>query len=165
VKRTAALAVLVLAVVGCSGESSPERRAWLGIQMKPITPAAACFFHLPVTHGLLIGRVFPHSAALRAGLRAPAKPTLVVGDPWPIGGDIIVAADGHPVATGEELSKLTAPKHRGDSVTLTIYRGRAKRTVEVELGPPPTGNVVSINHGLMVGAAARSEREMHSRGC
>jgi S1-C subfamily serine protease len=165
VKRTVALAVLVLAAAGCSGDSSPEQRAWIGIQTKPITPAAACFLHLPVTRGLLIGRVFPHSAALRAGLRAPAKPTLVVGDPWPIGGDIIVAADGRPVTTGEQLSKVTAPKHRGDSVTLTLYRGRTKRTVEVELGPPPTGNVVSINHGSMVGAAVRSEREMHSRGC
>jgi S1-C subfamily serine protease len=165
VKRTVALAVLVLTAAGCSEDSSPEQRAWLGIQMRPITPAAACFFHLPVAHGLLIGRTLPHSAALRAGLRAPAEPTLVVGDPWPIGGDIIVAADGRPVATGEELSKVTAPKHRGDSVMLTIYRGRAKRTVEVELGPPPTGNVVSVDHGSLVGAAARSEREMHSQGC
>jgi S1-C subfamily serine protease len=160
-----AVAVLGLTAAGCSGESSPGQRAWLGVQVRPITPAAACFFHLPVVRGLLIGRVLPHSAALRAGLRAAAKPTLVVGDPWPIGGDIIVAADGHPATTGDQLAKVLAPKRRGDTVTLTIYRGRTKRTVEVELGPPPTGNVVSVNHGSMVGAAARSEREMHSRGC
>jgi S1-C subfamily serine protease len=165
VKRTLAVAVLVLTAAGCSADSSTERRAWLGVQLRPITPAAACFFHLPVTRGLLIGRTLPHSAAQRAGLRAPARPTLVVGDPWPIGGDILVAVDGRQVATGGQLTKLLAPKRRGDSVTLTIYRGRTKRTVEVELGPPPTGKVTSFAHGPMVGAAVQSEREMHTRGC
>jgi serine protease Do len=164
VKRALA-AALVLATAGCSGESGPKQRAWLGLQLRPITPAAACFFRLPVAHGLLVGRVLPQSAALRAGLKAPAKPTLVVGDPWPIGGDIIVAADGRPVATDRQLTEVIAPKHRGDTVELTIYRGRAKRTVVVELGPPPSGNVASIAHGPMVGASPGSEREMHSRGC
>jgi S1-C subfamily serine protease len=164
VKRSVA-AALVLAMAGCSGESSPKQRAWLGVQLRPVTPAAACFFHLPVTRGLLIARTLPNSAALGAGLKAPAKPTLVLGDPWPIGGDIIVAADGRPVATGEQLSKVLAPKHRGDFVALTIYRGRSRRAVEVELGPPPSGNVVSVAHGVMVGAETREEREMHSQGC
>jgi S1-C subfamily serine protease len=157
--------VLVLAAAGCSRESSPEQRAWLGVQVRAITPAAACFFHLPVTHGLLVGRVFPNSAARRAGLRPPARTTLVVGDPWPIGGDIIVAADGRPVATCAKLSKVIAPKRRVDSVELTIYRGRVKRTVELELGPPPSGNVASIEHGPPIGGATRSERELRSRGC
>jgi S1-C subfamily serine protease len=158
-------AALVLASAGCGGESSPKQRAWLGVQLRPITPAGACFFHLPVARGLLVARTLPHSSALRAGLKAPAKPTLVVGDPWPIGGDIIVAADGHPVATGQQLTRVLAPKRRGDSVELTIYRGRVKRTVAVELGPPPSGNVASFAHGPMVGASTGSEREMHARGC
>jgi S1-C subfamily serine protease len=152
-------------MTGCSGDSGPKQRAWLGVQLRPITPAAACFFRLPVTRGLLVGRTLPNSAARRAGLRAPAKPTLVVGDPWPIGGDIIVAADGQPVATGRQLSKVISPKHRGDSLELTIYRGRGKRTVEVELAYPPKGDVASFAHGVMVGGATQSEREMHSRGC
>jgi S1-C subfamily serine protease len=165
VKRALAVAVVAVTATGCSGESSREPRAWLGIQMRPITPVAACFFHLPVTHGLIVARVFPHSAAWRAGLVAPEKPTLVVGDPWPIGGDIIVRADGRPVATGAQLSKVTETKRRGELVTLTIYRRRTKRTIAVELGRPPTGNVVSVDHGVMVGAAERSEREMRSQGC
>jgi serine protease Do len=161
------LAVLVLAAgaAGCSGDSSAKHRAWLGVQLRPITPAAACFFHLPVTSGLLVGRTFPHSAARRAGLRAPAKPTLVVGDPWPVGGDIIVAADGRRVATGKQLSRVISPKRRGDLVRLTIYRDRTKRTVELELGPAPSGKVGSFAHGPVVGGGTLSEREMHSRGC
>ena len=164
-RRALAAAALVLAAAGCSGESDTSQRAWLGLQLRPITPAAACFFHLPVTHGLLVGRVFPHSAALRAGLKAPAEPTLVVGDPWPIGGDIVVAADGQPVWTGRQLTDVLAPKRRGDSVELTIYRGRVKRTVQVEIGAPPSGNVPSIDHGPMVGGSTGSERELRSRGC
>jgi S1-C subfamily serine protease len=118
-----------------------------------------------VKRGLLVARVLPNSAALHAGLKAPAKPTLVAGDPWPIGGDIVVAADGRRVSTGPQLSQVMAPKHRGDAVELTIYRGRTKRTVEVELGPPPSGNVASMEHGPMVGAGTGSAREMRSRGC
>jgi PDZ domain len=163
--RILAAALLAIAAAGCSAESNPKQRGWLGVQLRPITPAAACFFQLPVAHGLLIGRTLPHSAALRAGLKAPAKPTLVVGDPWPIGGDIIVAADGHAVATGKQLSRVIAPKHRGEPVELTIYRGRAKLVAVVELGPPPSGNVASFAHGPMVGASTGSEREMHARGC
>jgi S1-C subfamily serine protease len=158
-------AAALVAAAGCSGGDGQEHRAWLGLQLRPITPAAACFFHLPVKRGLLVARVLPNSGAFRAGLKAPAMPMLVVGDPWPIGGDIVVAADGRPVSTGAQLSKVMAPKHRGDSVELTIYRERTKRTVEVELGPPPSGNVASIAHGPMVGAGTGSAREMHSRGC
>jgi S1-C subfamily serine protease len=165
VRRPLAVAGLVLTAAGCSADSGLEQHAWLGIQTRPVTPAAACFFQLPVRRGLIIARTFPHSAALRAGLKAPAKPTLVVGDPWPIGGDIIVAADGRPVATGKQLARVLAPKRLGDSVTLTIYRGRTKRTVAVELGPPPTGSVVSFAHAPLVEGRAPSEREMHSRGC
>jgi S1-C subfamily serine protease len=98
-------------------------------------------------------------------LRAAVKPTLVVGDPWPIGGDIIVMADGRPVATGKQLATVLAPRRRGDTVVLTIYRGRAKRTVDVELGPPPSGDVASVEHGPLVGGATQSEREMRTRGC
>jgi S1-C subfamily serine protease len=118
-----------------------------------------------MARGLLVGRVLPNSTARSAGLRAPAKPTLVMGDPWPIGGDVVVAADGHRVATGAQLAKAIAPKRRGDSVELTIYRGRVKRTVEVELGPAPSGNVASFPHGPLVGASTASEPEMRLRGC
>jgi S1-C subfamily serine protease len=165
VKPALAAVVLALTAAGCSGDAGQKQRAWLGVQVRPITPAAACFFHLPTAHGLLIGRTFPDSAARRAGLRAPAKPTLVVGDPWPIGGDIIVAADGRPVATGQQLTRVIAPKHRGDSVMLTIYRGRTRRVVDVQLGPPPSGAVASFAHGPIVAGATRSGREMRLRGC
>jgi serine protease Do len=165
VKLAIAAAVLAVTAAGCGESSASNHRAWLGLQLRPITPAAACYFHLPVSRGLLVARTLPHSTALRAGLRAPAKPTLVVGDPWPVGGDIVVAADGRPTATGLQLAQAIARKHRGDTVRLTIYRGRAKRTVAVELGPPPSGHVASVAHGPMVGNSTRSERELHSRGC
>ncbi len=111
---------------------------FIGIQVKALTPKIAGIFHLPVQHGLLIAKVYAGTGAARAGLKAGKTLVTVDGDSWPAGGDVIVRADGHPVATVERLLELISDKKPGDSVRLDIYRGTNHVTVDVKLGRLPS---------------------------
>ncbi len=107
---------------------------FLGIQARAIEPQIAQLFHLPVTQGLLVTKVLPHTGASDAGLEGGTTPVVVAGESWPAGGDVIVKADGQPVATVERLRDLIAAKKPGDSLKLELYRGKDRKTVTVKLG-------------------------------
>lgn len=69
--------------------------------------------------GAIIGEVEAGSAGEDAGLRS---------------GDIITAVDGHPVASGDALIATIRGYRPGDTVELTILRGKTNEIVSVELG-------------------------------
>src|SRR5207245_8107105 len=77
--------------------------AFLGISAKAIQPDVSRLFHLAVNRGLLVGRVEPGSGAAKAGLRGSTNEVTVSGETWPLGGDVIVAVDGAPAASIEDL--------------------------------------------------------------
>ena len=54
-----------------------------------------------------------------------------------LGGDIVTAADGQPVASPDDLRRLIMREDPGDAITLDIQRGESKRTVSVTLGRQP----------------------------
>jgi S1-C subfamily serine protease len=111
---------------------------FIGINAQPVTPQIASVFHLPVRHGLLIAKVFPGTGAAAAGLHAGKTLVTVNGETWPAGGDIIVRADGHEVATIDALRTVIGEKKPGDSVRLDVYRGAKLMTFDVKLGRLPS---------------------------
>lgn len=54
-------------------------------------------------------------------------------------GDVILAVDGTPVETADQVLPLIVAKAPGDTVQFTVERAGARKTVDVELGkrPPP----------------------------
>jgi S1-C subfamily serine protease len=50
-----------------------------------------------------------------------------------LGGDLIVAVDGHEIAAPQDLSEVMNSHQAGDVVTLTIFRARKKMDVKVTL--------------------------------
>ena len=50
-----------------------------------------------------------------------------------IGGDLIVAIDGEPVSDQQDLANVMDKHHAGDTVTVTIFRGKRKMDVKVVL--------------------------------
>ena len=54
-----------------------------------------------------------------------------------IGGDVVVAFAGQPVASAEELSREIRRHTPGTTVFLTIVRGKKQRQVKVTLGERP----------------------------
>jgi S1-C subfamily serine protease len=112
--------------------------AFLGITAKPVTPEIARLFRLPAQHGLLVVSVEPGSGAAAAGLRAGTDTAVVSGESWPVGGDLVVAADGRPLSGIDQLRDLVSTKQPGDSVALRIFRGNKKQTLHVKLGRQPS---------------------------
>ncbi|HYX76713.1 MAG TPA: trypsin-like peptidase domain-containing protein [Gaiellaceae bacterium] len=128
----------VRAVVAQLIKSGKVDHAFIGITAKPVTAQIARLFRLPSTHGLLVASVQPGSGAAAAGLRAGSNSAVISGESWPVGGDLIVSADGVPMSSIEQLRDLIASKQPGQSISLEVYRDTNKITIEVKLGRQPS---------------------------
>jgi S1-C subfamily serine protease len=110
------------------------RRPELGVRTIPIGPELANQLGLAADSGLLIVDVVPGSAADRAGLRAGTERAYVGNYPIMLGGDLLVAIEGQPVEDQQDLSHVMQNHRSGDTVTVTIYRGKKRIDVKVVLG-------------------------------
>ena len=106
----------------------------LGVRTLPIGPQLADDLGLAADSGLLIVQVMDGSAADRGGLRAGSERAYVGNTPITLGGDLIVAVDGEALTDQQELSHVMQKHRAGDTVTVTIYRGKKKMDVKVVLG-------------------------------
>jgi S1-C subfamily serine protease len=112
--------------------------AFLGITGQAVTPSIAKLFRLPASQGVLVASVQPGSAAAEAGLRAGTQKVLADGESYPLGGDLIVSADGAPLDSIERLHDVISSKKPGDRVSLEIWRGSSKTSLDVKLGRQPS---------------------------
>ncbi|HEX6489862.1 MAG TPA: trypsin-like peptidase domain-containing protein [Gaiellaceae bacterium] len=119
-------------------KSGKVEHPFIGVTAKPITPEIAKLFNLPASHGLLVAGVQAGSGAAAAGLRAASQQAVVSGESWPVGGDLIVAADGIQLSSVDQLRDVIAAKKPGQSISLEVYRGKTKLTVSVKLGRQPS---------------------------
>ena len=110
------------------------RRPVLGVSTLPIGPDLADQLGLAADSGLLVIQVTPGSAADRAGLRAGTERAYLGNTPIMIGGDLIVAVDGQEVQDQQDLSHAMQNHRAGDTVTVTIYRGKKRVDLKVTLG-------------------------------
>jgi S1-C subfamily serine protease len=113
-------------------------RAYLGIGGSTVTEELARVLKLPVDAGVLVERVGAGTAAARAGLHGGTSSTVVAGESYMPGGDLIVAVAGRRVSSLEELRDALADHAPGEKVGLQIYRGNERRTVQVTLGRQPS---------------------------
>ncbi len=116
-------------------------RPTLGITGYPISSDMAEQLNLPVDHGVLVLSAPPGSPAARAGLRGGTEPGYIGNTPVKFGGDIIVALDGEPVESPDDIARLLVTKHAGEQVTLTIFRGGRQMTLRVTLGRAESMNL------------------------
>ena len=108
---------------------------YLGIQGRDDLPLAIIEdLDLPVDYGVYVVEVVPGSPADRAGLQG-ARETTQDPHALPKGGDLIVAIDGHPVYTFDDLITYLVTKVRpGDTITLTVYRDGKTVEIPVKVG-------------------------------
>ena len=95
------------------------RRTFLGINDRDITPEIARYFRLPVEQGIVVLSVGRGSPAERAGLEVE---------------DFITGIDGQQIEDGSDLRRILRTHKPGDTVSLDVVRGTARRKVSVRLG-------------------------------
>jgi S1-C subfamily serine protease len=110
------------------------RRPALGVRTIPIDSELASQMGLASDYGLLIVQVVPGGAADNAGLRGGSERAFLGNIPIMVGGDLIVAVDGKQVEDQQELAQIMNNHRAGDTVRVTIYRGKKKMDVNVVLG-------------------------------
>jgi len=110
------------------------RRPALGVRTIPIDPEVANELGLAADYGLLIVQAVPGGSADRAGLRGGSERAYLGNTPIMIGGDLIVAIDGEKVESQQILAQIMNKHRAGDTVKVTIFRGKKQLEVPVVLG-------------------------------
>jgi S1-C subfamily serine protease len=110
------------------------RRPVLGVITLAIGPDIADQLGLPSDYGLLVQRVISGGAAERAGLKGGTERAYLGNTPIMIGGDLIVAIDGQDVQDQQQLAQIMNNHRAGDTVRVTIYRGKRRIDLNLTLG-------------------------------
>jgi S1-C subfamily serine protease len=116
------------------------KRPSLGIVSYAIGPDLAEQMGLAADSGILVQQVVPGGAAERAGIHGGNQQAYVGNTPILLGGDLIVAIDGHEVNDPQEINSLMDRHQAGDTVTVTFYRGRRQITLKLILGEARDAN-------------------------
>lgn len=103
-------------------EDGEVAHAFLGAGLQPLTPQLAATYDLPTDEGALVLSVSGEGAAAEAGLEA---------------GDIVVAAEGEPVRTVEDVLAAVRSREPGDELDLTVIRDGEELDVVVTLARRP----------------------------
>jgi len=110
------------------------RRPALGVRTIPIDPELASEMSLPADYGLLIVQTVPGGAADRAGLHGGSERAYLGNTAIMIGGDLIIDIDGEKIESQQNLAQIMNKHRAGDTIRVTIYRGKKKMDVSVVLG-------------------------------
>jgi S1-C subfamily serine protease len=110
------------------------RRPALGVRTIPIDSEIADELGLSADYGLLIVQAVPGGAADRAGLHGGSERAYLGNIPITIGGDLIVAINGEKLESQQKLAQIMNKHRAGDTVKVTIFRGKKQLEVSVVLG-------------------------------
>jgi 2-alkenal reductase len=119
-------------------QTGEVRYAWLGVTTQTVTPRLAERFGLAETRGAAVQAVAGGSPAARAGLVGGGAEEEFDGIPFCPGGDLIVAVDGEPVRSAEDVVRaVNQERLPGDEIRLTVLRGTERLELSVVLGDRP----------------------------
>jgi 2-alkenal reductase len=125
--------------------SGHVRYAYVGITTQDLTPALAHALGYSVRQGALVEDVRAGGPGGAAGLHGSTKQVDILGyRDLRAGGDVIVAIDGKPVRSADDVVRIVSFDLRpGVVATFTVVRGGVRKTVAVTLGDrdkaPPAG--------------------------
>lgn len=123
---------------GAEPQFEEVQQAWLGILGGTLTPPIAEAMDLPANQqGVLIGEVVGDSPAEEAGLQGSTTTAEIDGQEVLVGGDVIIAVDGHPIPDMQTLQQFLAQYAPGDEITLTVLRDGEEVEIPLTLGQTP----------------------------
>ncbi|MEZ5926502.1 MAG: Do family serine endopeptidase [Hyphomicrobiaceae bacterium] len=94
-------------------------RAWLGVEIQPVTADIAESLSLDSPKGALVSTLQPDSPATKAGLKS---------------GDVIAKVDGQEVKDARDLARRIGRLHPGATVEIGYFRDGKPLTVSLALG-------------------------------
>ena len=102
----------------------------LGMDGVEVTPQLADLFGLPARSGFLVESVRPFGLAEAAGLRSGKRRIPLGNSEYVLGGDIITAIDGKPVATEPQIARIFLFARPGQTLRITVVRdGRQEQVL------------------------------------
>jgi 2-alkenal reductase len=110
---------------------------WLGVSGTDVSLLVQEASDLQTQEGAYIDEVVENSPAARAGLQGSTGRRQISGQTVPVGGDVILGADGEPIGDFTGLLTTVAFKQPGETVELTVLRDGRQRQVTVELAQRP----------------------------
>jgi 2-alkenal reductase len=119
-------------------QTGEVRYAWLGVSTQTLTPKLAQHFRYPRSQGAAVQTVVAGSPASKVGIQAGGSEKVFTGITFRPGGDLIVAIDGVPVQTAEDVVRaITEGLLPGQTTHLSILRGTKRMELAVQLGQRP----------------------------
>ena len=119
-------------------QTGDVRYAWLGVTTQTVTRRLAEHFGLEEIRGAAVQSVASGSPADRAGLVGGGEQTEFDGLTFCPGGDLIVAVDGKPVRSAEDVVRaVNQVRLPGDDIRLTVLRGSERLELTATLGDRP----------------------------
>ncbi|MBT6348263.1 MAG: Do family serine endopeptidase, partial [Proteobacteria bacterium] len=103
-------------------EDGHVARAWLGVEIQPVTPEIAESLSLDDAHGALISRITPDSPAAQSDLRT---------------GDVIIGLNGRQVKNTRQLPRMVAKTPAEEKVTVSVLRNGETLEIDAILKPIP----------------------------
>jgi serine protease Do len=113
-------------------EGHKIQRGYMGATIQDLTEEMASSWGLEGKKGAVVAGLVPGGPAARAGLAA---------------GDVVVAANGHAVASATELTREVAKVSAGGKIHLDIYRDGKARSVDITAGVRPSEAQLAQNGG------------------
>jgi len=116
---------------------------WLGVEPWNVSANLAARLNragvrTPGGGGVMVVDVVARGPAAIAGIRGPSEVGLLGNLRVPIGADYILAIEGDPIATDQDLTVLLETKHRvGNRVRVTVWREGQVLDIELALGERP----------------------------
>jgi serine protease Do len=109
-------------------EHGTVNRAWLGVQIQPVTADIADSLGLKKAVGALVDSPQADSPAAKAGIKA---------------GDVISDVNGKPVKDSRELAQTIGAMAPGTAVKLTLLRSGEVKTLDITLAKMPNERTAS----------------------
>lgn len=114
-------------------------RGWLDVTMVQLDPSIVEYANLQVQSGLLVSQVRAGGKAEKGGLKGGIERVQYGSSMIYLGGDVIVAVHGEPVAEYADLYSALVDTHPGETVAVEVLRKGEKKVLQIELVERPEG--------------------------
>jgi S1-C subfamily serine protease len=118
-------------------EKGKAEYAYIGVSSESLYPQLAEKLGIDTDFGGLIAEVVPGGPADKAGLEGGDEKLVFQGQPYRVGGDVILQVDGKEVVQVDDLARFVSEHEPGDKVDVTTIHDGKRENIEVTLEARP----------------------------